>query len=103
MCVEHMTYIKHVHSVTYVAHCYAVLPWYAAFAGGYIERLNLETYRGDVVLQQHPKDASKSIYSYKATVIAKDPSQARTIYDTLHQQYTTTLLPGLAKVGGSSW
>lgn len=53
-------------------------------------------------MEPHPQDAHKTLYKYTATITAKDPTKVQAIYDAVHRQYTTRLLPGLAQVSRSA-
>jgi hypothetical protein len=52
-----------------------------------------EVYRGDLTIVPLPADPSKTLFTYTATIVAKDPSLTSKFYDTINNDFISNRIP----------
>lgn len=58
-----------------------------------------EVYKGDLTIVPSAADPSKTLFTYTATIVAKDPSLTAKFYDTVNNDFKSNRIPFLQNWG----
>lgn len=58
-----------------------------------------EVYKGDLAIVPSADDPSQTLLTYSSTIVAKDPSLTKTLFDGVYDDFTTNRIPFLQRWG----
>jgi len=69
-----------------------------ANAGAFMDTI-AEVYKGDLAIVPTADDPSQTLLTYSSTIVAKDPSLTKTLFNGVYDDFTTNRIPFLQRWG----